>query len=251
MKTISVVSLAGGQGKSTVALMLSRLLAKHSRATALAIDLDPQANLTLYLGHTVTSNDPTLLEVVTGEVEALDAVYSVSDRLFLMPADDGLERAKDYLASSGNSAMGLKRRLRSLKDQDIDYIVCDSPPQRSHLAIAALGAASHVVIPAEATLKGVESLSRTLALIDEMRDLESFSGQVLGALPFRDRWVGNTQTRDSRDCVELMGQFGIPVLPSIVESQKYKEAIRTQKLPSDLGYGALEYPIEKLMEALQ
>jgi cellulose biosynthesis protein BcsQ len=63
----SCVSLSGGQGKSTVTFFLSLLLAAQGKRV-LAVDCDPQANLTFYLNHEVAANQPTLLEVLTGAV---------------------------------------------------------------------------------------------------------------------------------------------------------------------------------------
>ena len=50
MLTISIASLSGGQGKTTTALFLGRLLANRSCCSTLMIDSDPQHNLTTYLG---------------------------------------------------------------------------------------------------------------------------------------------------------------------------------------------------------
>jgi chromosome partitioning protein len=62
MIAVAIASLSGGQGKTTAALFLSRLLASRGYPT-LAIDADPQHNLTTYLGLELQPNQPTLLEV--------------------------------------------------------------------------------------------------------------------------------------------------------------------------------------------
>lgn len=58
------LGLAGGQGKSTVALMLGRYLGRLG-IPVLFIDADPQSSLTSFLGVNVQPNTPTLLEVIT------------------------------------------------------------------------------------------------------------------------------------------------------------------------------------------
>ena len=42
---ISVINLKGGVGKTTIAALLGRYAALHLRSQVLAVDLDPQANL--------------------------------------------------------------------------------------------------------------------------------------------------------------------------------------------------------------
>lgn len=97
---IAVTSLSGGQGKSTLSLFLARKLS--AIAPTLAIDTDPQHNLTTYFGVQLQQDQPTLLEFLKDTVDFEDAVYPVfisgGDNLFVIPADDGLDSANDYRA---------------------------------------------------------------------------------------------------------------------------------------------------------
>lgn len=62
--TVVSLGLAGGQGKSTVALMLGRYLGRLG-IPVLFVDCDPQSSLTSFLGVQVQPHTPTLLEVLT------------------------------------------------------------------------------------------------------------------------------------------------------------------------------------------
>jgi chromosome partitioning protein len=63
------------------------LLASAAGKRVLAIDCDPQANLTFYLNHEVAANQPSLLEVLTGVVDTEDGIYPTNyDNLLLIPA---------------------------------------------------------------------------------------------------------------------------------------------------------------------
>lgn len=251
VKTCSAISLSGGQGKTTTIFFTALLLARQGKKV-LAVDADPQANLTFYLGHEVQTDDPSLLEILTKQVDVEDGIYETQyENLFIIPADRGLFKVSDFLSSSGAGAFILKQRLRKVQDL-FDYTLVDVQPSRSQICLSAVGASHAVLIPVEANVKGVNSLVDTLDFLEEQADLEAFTGQVLGIIPFRDRWVGNTQTLEGRQNIEAMKEFvnDIPILTSIRESEKFKNATRQGKLLSDIGYPDLQYPFEQIVEAL-
>ena len=252
MKICSAISLSGGQGKTTTIFFTALLLAQQGKKV-LVVDADPQANLTFYLNHELQPDEPSLFEVLTREVQMEDGIYETSYKnLFVVPADTGLFKVSDRLSSSGAGAFALKRCLKSVSDM-FDYALIDVQPSRSQISLTAAGASNYVLIPVEANVKGVNSLVETLAFLDEQADIEAFSGKVLGIVPFRDRWVGNTQTLDSRQNIEAMKEFAgdVPVLASIRESEKYKNAIRNGKLLTDIGQPDLQYPFDQITEALK
>jgi chromosome partitioning protein len=251
VKTCSAISLSGGQGKTTTIFFTALLLAQTGKKV-LAVDADPQANLTFYLGHEVQPDEPSLFEVLSKVVDVEDGIYETHyENLYVMPADRGLFKVSDYLSSSGAGAFILKQRLRKVKDL-FDVALIDVQPSRSQICLSAVGASDYVLIPVEANVKGVNSLVDTLDFLNEQAELEAFTGSVLGILPFRDRWVGNTQTLEGRQNIAAMKEFAgnAPILASIRESEKFKTAIRQGKLLSDLGQPDLQYPFEQIVEAL-
>lgn len=253
MFTIAFASLSGGQGKTTAALFLGRLLAALGYST-LMIDADPQHNLTTYLGLELQPNQPTLLECLKKSVAVEDGIYPIegNDNLFLIPADDQLDTVQDYLSNSGVGATLLLRRLEPIASA-FKVCVIDSPPQRSQICLTVIGAADALVIPAEASVKGYGSLVRTLDLLQTLQEVKATNAQVLGVLPFRDRWIGNTQTNESRLAVEGMREeVGKElVLPSIRESERYKQAINKRSTLQQMGYADLEYPFEVLLDKIK
>ncbi|MBD2183383.1 ParA family protein [Planktothrix sp. FACHB-1355] len=253
MLTIAFASLSGGQGKTTAALFLGRRLAALGYST-LMIDADPQHNLTTYLGLELQPNQPTLLECLKKSVAVEDGIYPIegNDNLFLIPADDQLDTVQDYLSNSGVGATLLLRRLEQIASA-FKICVIDSPPQRSQICLTVIGAADALVIPAEASVKGYGSLVRTLDLLQTLQEVKATNAQVLGVLPFRDRWIGNTQTNESRLAVEGMREeVGKElVLPSIRESERYKQAINKRSTLQQMGYADLEYPFEVLLDKIK
>lgn len=251
MQTIAAVSLAGGQGKTTTCYFLAKMLAEAGYKV-LAVDCDPQANLTFFLNHQVASVEPTLLELLQGSVSTEDSIYPTSDsNLFLIPADSGLAKVSEYLSGSGTGALILQIRLQAIQDL-FDFVIIDVQPTRSQICLTAVGAADSIIIPAESTTKGVNSLLDTQKFLNEQARVLAFRGSILGIIPFRDRWVGRTQTLESRDNIAAMKEFAnsTPVLPSIRESEKFKQATRKGLLLDDLNVNDLQYPFEKVMELL-
>ena len=264
MPIVSTLGLAGGQGKTTVALMLGRYLGRLG-IPVLFVDADPQSSLTSFLGVKLQPHTPTLLEVITlpeSQLRIVDGIAPVpstpgdravidNSNLFLIPADDGLEAANYKLAASGMSLFTLRHRLEPLISE-FGAIIVDPPPERSHLAQTSLGAADRWLIPAEASTKGVQSLVRTLGLIQEFQS--ALPGrELLGVVPFRAKWVGRAPTRITRNSIEAMTELvgADLMLPHILESDVYKQAIDLRVSPTDLGARQLEYAIEQLVLKLK
>jgi len=246
------LSLSGGQGKTLTAYMVGLKVAKLGVPTLL-IDGDPQRNLTDLLGVEI-ENEPTLLEVITGKCSIEDAIYPIPDRenLFLVPSDRALVNAQLYLASSANCSRVLKKRLEPVM-QDFGLIMIDSPPQKNHINLTAIGAADVVIIPAEAVAKGIGSLTETWALLEECREGDAFDGKLLGVLPFRARVVGLQLTGEASTSLKAMeGFIGEVLLPSVVESVVYQRALNQGKLPSELDASKkeLEAPFDLLLQRL-
>ena len=259
MITISSISLAGGQGKSTTTLFLARLLAS-SGANILVVDADPQSSLTTFLGFEVEADSPTLLEVLKKQegVETKDGIYATKyENLYLIPSDDALDKVQDYLSSSGKGALTLGNRLKTVNSL-FDYCVIDSPPQRSQITLTSIGASNGMIIPVEVSVKGLKSLVRTLQLINELKDEDpEFGGSIIGILPFRDRWVGLRRTKESQCNIEAMQNLSMEflnadlLLPTIRESEKYKQAMNQGLTLHDMGQKDLAYPIEILAAKIE
>lgn len=252
MLTITAASLAGGQGKTTTCFFLARSLAMKGHKV-LVVDADPQSSLTLYLGHEVEPSQPSLLEVLKKQVSVEDGIYeSMYRNLWIIPSDDGLEAVQDYLSSVAMGELSLRRRLKEVSSL-FNVVIVDSPPQRSQICLTSIVAADELIIPAEATSKGLHSLVRTLNLVEELKSVEAFQGAITGILPFRDRWIGRTQAKRSEISIQDMREVGegIVVYPSILESERYKQAIDTGKTLEEIGHPDLEMPFKEIVKVLE
>lgn len=259
------MGLAGGQGKTTIGMMVGRIVASY-RIPVLLVDADPQASMTAFLGLRPGADSPTLLEVITQQERTVPLQSTIvpvpgEENLFAIAADDNLESANHYLAASGMSLTVLRNRLYQTKENlplerqvaaQFGLIVVDPPPERSHLALTALGAASAWVIPAEANVKGAQSLLRTKDLIEAYRDMVP-EAKLLGVVPFRARWVGRNPTETTRESIDVMRQIigEELLLPHVLESDVYKRAINKRTLPAKLGDPELQYPLMAIIDRLR
>ena len=184
-----------------------------------------------------------------------ESIYPVDDlnNLYLIPADDGLEVANDFLAASGMGVIRLRNRLSQLDSSKFDFCLVDIPPQKSQLCMTGIGSSDYFLTPAEPEVKGVLSLNRTLAAVDEIVASGVVHTQLLGVLPFRDKWFGFNRSIESAAAIKQMSKLvsGDSILPSFRESTLAKKAISQNLTFNDLGKPDLLYPFEQLLIKLE
>lgn len=160
MKIIAVINQKGGVGKSTTAEALTAgLLLKGY--TCLAIDLDAQGNLS-YTAGAKTEGVPTVLEVLTGEAKAREAIQHLQGG-DVIAANKALAGADAFINSTGKEYK-LKEALEELQGE-YQYIIIDTPPALGILTVNALTACHSIIIPAQAdiySLQGIEKLAETI-----------------------------------------------------------------------------------------
>ena len=161
MKTVSVINQKGGVGKSTTAEMLISALSLKG-FKVLAIDLDAQGNLIYSLAADLTS--PTILEVLTEEISAKDAIKKA--RADIISSNKALAGADAFIADTGKEYR-LKEALEKISE-NYDFCIIDTPPALGILTINALTASDGVIIPAQAdiySLQGIENLEETIKAV--------------------------------------------------------------------------------------
>ena len=161
MKTVSVINQKGGVGKSTTAEMLISALSLKG-FKVLAIDLDAQGNLSYSLAANLDS--PTILEVLTEEISAKDAIKKA--RADVISSNKALAGADAFIADTGKEYR-LKEALEKIA-KNYDFCIIDTPPALGILTINALTASDSVIIPAQAdiySLQGIENLEETIKAV--------------------------------------------------------------------------------------
>lgn len=177
---IAIANQKGGVAKTTTTICLGGLLAATGKT--LAIDLDPQGNLTTGLGVNVADERPTAYEVITERRSAKETILTTAAGLDLIPADINLAQGEpEILAKVGNFYL-LRDALEPVQE-DYGHILIDCPPSLGLLTINALAAADKVLIPVQCqffALKGLAALLETIASVKKRLNPHL---EILGVLP--------------------------------------------------------------------
>jgi chromosome partitioning protein len=160
--TLAVLSQKGGTGKTTAVRTLADVMRRVGLDT-LAVDLDPQGNLSDYFD-VPPEAEPTVADVLTGRAVASDAIHDD-----VIPANLQLAEAELTLAGKMGRELTLRRALRDL-DRAYDVVLLDCPPSLGLLTVNALVAADHALITAEAQYFALQGVEQALEVIELARD---------------------------------------------------------------------------------
>ncbi|MDE7195029.1 MAG: AAA family ATPase [Oscillospiraceae bacterium] len=159
-RTIAVTNQKGGVGKTTTCSAICGCLAQMGKRV-LAVDLDPQGNLSFSLG--VEADDSfTIYDVLKGNCELSDAIQQggVCD---VVPSNILLSGLELEMTGVGREYV-LSEQLGMVKDS-YDFIILDTPPALSVLTINAYTASDELVIPMLCeilSLQGIAQLKQTI-----------------------------------------------------------------------------------------
>jgi chromosome partitioning protein len=163
MRTIAVLNQKGGVGKTTTVVNVAAALADQG-FRVLAIDLDPQAHLTVHLGVDAEQKDCGTYQVLTGSMGLEQAIVQVRPNLWLLGAGIDLVGAEAELVGEVGREIILRQALEPMKDR-FDYVMIDCPPSLGLLALNALSASTEVVIPIQPHFLALQGFSRLLQTV--------------------------------------------------------------------------------------
>ena len=217
MRTIAILNLKGGVGKTVTAINFAAILAHDYAQRVLLIDADSQCNLTEFVG-----GDPdvsNLANVLRGFAPAVASIQkSQIPGVDILPGSEELmDLDLTKVETNAVSASVLRELVGYLNNYGSGYDACiiDCPPAFNAAAAAALIAADEVLIPIKVdafSLRGMTNVLRQIRNMNEINKRLRISG-VLPTMYYSDN-------REYGDAIRELVHAGLRVFPPIRRSDR-------------------------------
>jgi chromosome partitioning protein len=205
--TIAVLSLKGGTGKTTTVRTLADVL-RRVGLDVLAIDLDPQGNLSDYFDVPADAF-PTIADVLSGTEKVGDAAHDG-----IVPAAPNLAEVERSLSGRMGREQVLRKALKDARRRH-DVILIDCPPALGLLTINGLVAADWALVSAEAQYFALQGVQGALTVVEEAREYYNSDLQFLGVLMN----IADMRTVHSREAYDQLREaFGEKVFDTVIRS---------------------------------
>jgi chromosome partitioning protein len=222
VKTTRVIAFAnqkGGVAKTTTTLNLA-VAFKEKGLRVLAVDLDPQGNLTMSQGLNPDSIERSMFDVLVHRIPIDEIIHPAEIEIAVSSID--LAGAELALSSMIGRERALEKALAPVRDR-YDFILIDTPPSLGLLTINALVASSGVIVPVQCeylSLRGLVQLENTMAMIRENLNPEVHVEGILATMFDR-------RTLHSREAIEILREnFG-----ELVYNTRIRKTIRYAEAP--------------------
>jgi chromosome partitioning protein len=227
-QVIALANQKGGVAKTTTTLNLA-VAFKEQGFNVLAVDLDPQGNLTMSQGMDPDTVERSMFDVLVHSLPIDEVIHRTEIDLAVSSID--LAGAELALSSMIGRERALQKGLLPARNR-YDYVLVDTPPSLGLLTINALTAADSVIVPVQCeylSLRGLVQLENTLTMI---RDNLNPTVEIRGILPT----MYDGRTLHSREAVEMLKEnFG-----ELVFETRIRKTVRYAEAPVQ-GSSVLKY----------
>nr|WP_218913107.1 ParA family protein [Janibacter alkaliphilus] len=217
---IAVANQKGGVAKTTSVASIGAALAEQGKRVLL-VDLDPQASLTFSLGIDPDAVELSVNEVVLGQAEIAESILEVDEHVDVLPSTIELAGAEAQLLTRPGREYVLSSVLDEVRT-DYDVIILDCSPSLGVLTLAALTAATGLVIPMQAEMLSHRGVGQLLDTVKDVKRLLNKKLKIIGILPT----MYDGRSNHSREVLEDLGtRYKLPVLsPPIPRTVRFAEA---------------------------
>src|SRR3954447_23850257 len=206
-ETIAVLSLKGGTGKTTTVRTLADVF-RRIGLDVLAIDLDPQGNLSDYFDVPPDAS-PTIGDVLAGQAKAKAAAHRGG-----IPATPILAEVERSMSGKMGRELVLRKALKDVRLEH-DIVLIDCPPALGLLTINGLVAADWALVSSEAQYFALQGVRGALEVVEQAKEFYNPDLEFLGVLIN----IADMRTVHSRDAYdELKEHFGAKVFDTVVRA---------------------------------
>ena len=227
-KIISFANQKGGVAKTTTTLNLAVAFAESGNAV-LAVDLDPQGNLTMSQGIDPDKVDGSMYDVLVHHVPIREVIHRREIDIAVASID--LAGAEIAMSMQIGRERSLEKALAAVVD-DYDFVCIDTPPSLGLLTVNALTASDKVIVPVQCeylSMRGLVQLQNTLQMIRENLNPRV---RIEGILPT----MLDSRTVHAKEAVEILEEnFG-----ELVFKSRIRKAIKFAEAPVR-GSSVLKY----------
>ena len=206
-ETIAVLSLKGGTGKTTTVRTLADVF-RRIGMDVLAIDLDPQGNLSDYFD-VAPDAAPTIADVLGGQAKARSATHGG-----MIPASPILAEVERSMSGKMGRELVLRKALKDVRKEH-DLVLIDCPPALGLLTVNGLVAADWALVSSEAQYFALQGVEGALEVVEQAKEFYNPDLEFLGVVLN----IADMRTKHSREAFEqLREHYGDKVFESVVRS---------------------------------